>query len=339
VKDIRVVLSRHLSGSTRHRVYRPANHRPFLVWGFSYPMTTTQLSIPNLRYDVPLAPLTTYRIGGPADLFVDVHDKEALALAVIEARAAGVPWFLLGTGANILIGDRGFRGLVIHNHADHIRLEGTRLTAESGATIADLIATAADAELSGLEHFAGIPSSVGGAIWQNLHFLAPDRLRTLFIEEVVEASEILDCSNARHVVDPAFFEFGYDDSRLHHEEIVVLDVTFQLSSRPRAAILDQARENLRWRAERQPSIEAFPSCGSVFQKIEGVGAGRLIDQAGLKGHRIGGAQVSPKHANFLVNNGGATARDVLDLVALVQNKVERQTGYRLEMEIGLVGEF
>jgi UDP-N-acetylmuramate dehydrogenase len=302
-------------------------------------MTPTQLAIPNLQHDVPLAPLTTYRIGGPADLFVEVHDKETLAQAVIEARASGVPWFLLGTGANILIGDQGFRGLVIHNQAGNTRVNGTRLTAESGATIANLIDTTADVELSGLEHFAGIPSSVGGAIWQNLHFLDPDRERTLFIEEVVEASEILDSGNTRHIVDREFFAFGYDDSRLHHEEIVVLDVTFELVTKPRADILHQARENLRWRAERQPSVHVFPSCGSVFQKIEGVGAGRLIEQVGLKGHRIGGAQISPKHANFLVNLGDASARDVLDLAALVQDRVERQTGYRLEMEIGLVGEF
>lgn len=302
-------------------------------------MDSTRLSLPGLRHDVALAPLTTYRIGGPADLFVEVRDKEELARAVIEARRAGIPYFLLGTGANILVGDKGYRGLVIHNRASGTRIDGTSLTAESGATIADLIGITADAELSGLEHFAGIPSSVGGAIWQNLHFLAPDRKRTLFIEEVVETAEILDRGDERRVVDRAFFEFGYDDSRLHHEEIVVLDVTFDLTPKPRREILNQARENLRWRAERQPSVEQYPSCGSVFQKIEGGGAGRLIDQVGLKGHRLGGAQISPKHANFLVNVDGATARDVLDLAALAQREVERQTGYRLEMEIGLVGEF
>ncbi|HEV2128441.1 MAG TPA: UDP-N-acetylmuramate dehydrogenase [Thermomicrobiales bacterium] len=302
-------------------------------------MATTHLSLPNLQYDIPLGPLTTYRIGGPADLFVEVHNRDALAGAVIAARAAGIPWFLLGTGANTLIGDKGFRGLVIQNRADATHIAGTRLMAESGATIARLITISAEAGLSGLEHFAGIPSSVGGAIWQNLHFLAPGRMRTLFIEDVVESAEILDTSNSRRTVDRDYFEFGYDDSRLHHEEIVVLDVTFALSPKPTAEILHQVRENLRWRVERQPSVEQFPSCGSVFQKIAGVGAGRLIDQVGLKGHRIGGAQISPKHANFLVNVGGATARDVLDLVDLAQREVERQTGYRLEMEIGLVGEF
>jgi UDP-N-acetylmuramate dehydrogenase len=297
------------------------------------------LTIPNIQHNVPLGPLTTYGIGGPADVFVAVHTAEELAAAVVAARAAGAPWFLLGTGANILVGDKGFRGLVIHNRADATSIDGRMLTAASGATITDLIDITAEAELSGLEHFAGIPSSVGGAIWQNLHFLAPDRQRTMFIEEVVRFAEILDAANQRRIVDREFFEFGYDDSRLHHEEIVVLSVTFELAPKATAAIRHQARENLRWRAERQPPVEAFPSCGSVFKKIEGVGAGRLIDQAGLKGHQIGGVQISPRHANFLVNTGNGTARDVLDLVALAQAEVQRQTGYRLEMEIGLVGEF
>jgi UDP-N-acetylmuramate dehydrogenase len=297
------------------------------------------LSIPNLQRDVSLAPLTTYRIGGPADLFVAVHSAAELLAAVCAAREAAIPWFLLGTGANILVGDGGFRGLVIHNQAAAARIEGTRVTAESGTTIAALIAMTAEAELTGLEHFAGIPSSVGGAIWQNLHFLAPDRQRTLFIEDVVRSGRILDAHNQVREVDREWFAFGYDDSRLHHEEIVVLDVTFELDYSSTPAILGQAQENLRWRAERQPPVEEFPSCGSVFKKIEGVGAGRLIDQAGLKGRQVGGVQISPKHANFLVNVENGTARDVLDLVALAQREVRALTGYELEMEIGLVGEF
>jgi UDP-N-acetylmuramate dehydrogenase len=299
----------------------------------------TTISLPNLQRNVSLAPLTTYQIGGPADLFVAVHSVDELVAAVRAAREAAIPWFLLGTGANILVSDKGFRGLVISNRADAASIDGTRLIAESGATVADLIATTAAAEFSGLEHFAGIPSSVGGAIWQNLHFLAPDRQRTLFIEDVVRTARILDVNNDIHEVDRDWFAFGYDDSRLHHEEIVVLDVTFELERKPREEILQQARANLSWRAERQPPIEEFPSCGSVFQKIEGVGAGRLIDQAGLKGRRIGGVQISPKHANFLVNVDHGTARDVLELVDLAQKEVRRQTGYELRMEIGLVGEF
>lgn len=296
-------------------------------------------SLPGLEHNVPLGPLTTYKIGGPADFFVAVHNATELADAVKAARADDVPWFLLGTGANILIGDGGWRGLVIHNQSDHITFDGDRVTAESGAVFADLIEQAAEHELSGLEHYAGIPSSVGGAIWQNLHFLAPDRESTMFIESVVETARVMLANNDIVEVDGDWFNFGYDDSRLHHEEIVVLDVTFKLEPASRQAVLEQAARNLQWRSERHPNLIEFPSCGSVFKKIEGIGAGRLIDGAGLKGYRIGGVHVSEKHANFLVNPEGGTARNVMDLVHHIQRTVKEDSGYDLEMEIRCVGEF
>lgn len=300
---------------------------------------TTRLALPKLKHNVPLGPLTTYQIGGPADAFVQVTSIDELVRVITVAREYDLPWFLLGTGANILIGDRGIRGLVIHNRANSVSIDGTMLTAESGATVAELIALTADLGLSGFEHFAGIPSSIGGAMWQNLHFLAPDRQSTLFIESIVESAEILDSEGHRRIVDRDFFEFGYDDSILHHEEIVVLSVTFALSKKPTTDIIAQAEANLAWRIARQPQIDEFPSCGSVFKKIEGVGAGRLIDKVGLKGHQIGGIQISPIHANFLVNLGGGTAQDVLDIAHHAQAKVHQDTGYSLEMEIHLVGDF
>lgn len=296
-------------------------------------------SLPNLERNIPLGPLTTYKIGGPADLFVEVHTYDELANAVRAARADESPWFLLGTGANILIGDGGWRGLVIHNKSNHTSWDGEYVTAESGVVMADLIQEAADHELSGLEHYAGIPSSVGGAIWQNLHFLAPDRESTMFIETVVESARVMLADNQVIEVDRDWFNFGYDDSRLHHEEIVVLDVTFKLERSTREAILDQAAKNLAWRTERHPNLIEFPSCGSVFKKIKGIGAGRLIDAAGLKGYRIGGVNVSEKHANFIVNPHGGTAANVMDMVHHIQRTVKENSGYDLDMEIRCVGEF
>lgn len=296
-------------------------------------------TLPNLQRNVPLGPLTTYRLGGPADMFVTVRSNGELAAAITAARRQGTPWFLLGTGANILVGDGGFRGLVIHNKSNYARVEGNRLTAESGATIAELIDMTAEHGLSGLEHYAGIPSSVGGAIWQNLHFLAPDRQSTMFIETVVESARVLLANGEIIEVDCDWFNFGYDDSRLHHEEIVVLDVTFALEPSTKDAILAQAKANLQWRAERQPPVEIYPSCGSVFKKIEGIGAGRLIDGSGLKGYRVGGVHVSEKHANFLVNTDNGTAKDVMDLVRHIQTTVQADSGYFLEMEIRCIGEF
>jgi len=297
-------------------------------------------SLPNIQEHVLLAPYTTYKIGGPADYFLAVYSKDELVQAITTARKEDVPYFILGTGANILISDKGYRGLVILNRAANHSLNGTELTVESGATIADLIEFTAQQNLSGLEHFAGIPSTVGGAIWQNLHFLSPDRSRTMFIEEILQGAEVLTETGEVKAVTKDFFEFGYDQSILHHNhELIVLEATFALTSKPEAEIRQQAEENLAWRRSKQHQLDEFPSGGSVFKKIENVGAGRLIEQAELKGYQIGGIQVSPQHANFLVNTGGATAADVRAMIAHIQSEVQKKTGYQLEPEISFVGEW
>lgn len=290
-----------------------------------------------------LAPYTTFRIGGPADLFFEAHTADELARALLLARELGIPHFLLGLGANILIGDRGFRGLVIRNKAGHTRVmpEEHRLWAESGAVVfPDLTELAVSHGLSGLEHYVGIPSTVGGALWQNLHFLAPApaRERTMFIAEVTESAEILTEEGERRTVDVDYFQFGYDDSILHHRPDVVLSATFRLAPEDPARMRRIMEENLQWRRERHPPLDTEPSAGSIFKKIEGIGAGRLIDQCGLKGTTIGGAMVTPRHANIFINRGGATAADVRALIAHVQEVVERETGYRLEPEIAFIGE-
>jgi UDP-N-acetylmuramate dehydrogenase len=296
----------------------------------------------RLRTNVPLAPFTTFKIGGPADMLYDATAADDLANAVTAARAAGIPFFVLGLGANILIGDRGFRGLVIRNTAAHLEFPAPdTIRAESGAIMADLIRVAVDRGLSGLEHYVGIPSTVGGAVWQNLHFLAPapGRERTMFIEEVTESVELLTTAGERLAVSGSEMQFGYDTSRLHHSGEIALAVTFNLAKGDRAAMQQVMQENLSWRGSRHPWLEHHPSAGSIFKKIEGIGAGRLIDQCGLKGHAIGGAQISHMHANIIVNNGGATAADVRALIAFAQKAVLEKFGQRLEPEIGFVGEF
>lgn len=302
------------------------------------------LGADRVREAVHLAPFTTFRIGGPADLFYEATDAEELARSILAARSIGLPHFLLGLGANILIGDRGFRGLVIRNRADHVevnRSAGT-IRAESGAAVwPDLIEIAIAHGLSGLEHYPGIPSTVGGALWQNLHFLAPApaRERTMFIAEVTEGAEILTEEGERRTVGVDYLEFGYDTSILHHRRDVVLAATFRLAPEDPEVMRRIVRENLEWRRERHPPLDTEPSAGSIFKKIEGIGAGRLIDQCGLKGTRIGGAMVTPRHANIFINAGNATSADVRALIAHVQEVVEQRTGYRLEPEISFVGEF
>jgi len=289
-----------------------------------------------------MAPYTTFRIGGPADVLYDATTADELATAVTAARAARIPVFVLGLGANILIGDAGVRGLVVRNCANAITMDANgRVRAESGATVADLIRRCVAAGWSGLEHYVGIPSTVGGAVWQNLHFLspAPERERTMFIAEVVAAVELLLPSGLRTLVDADEMAFGYDTSRLHGSGEVALAVDFQLTAGDVFVMHRILQENLSWRGARHPWLEVHPSAGSIFKKIEGVGAGRLIDQCGLKGFRIGDAQISHIHANIMVNLGAARAADVRALIAHAQTAVFERFGQRLEPEIGFIGEF
>jgi UDP-N-acetylmuramate dehydrogenase len=304
-----------------------------------------RLDAGTLRRQETLAPYTTFKIGGPADLFYEPASADALASAVLAARDTGLPYFVLGLGANVLIGDRGVRGLVIRNtaRAHEFRAAGETclLWTESGAIVKDLIQESVARGWSGLEHYVGIPSTVGGAIWQNLHFLspAPARERTMFIAEVFESCEILSEENERKVVGADYVKFGYDDSVFHHRRDVVLSTTFRLARGDQAAMQRILQENLSWRGGKHPWLDWHPSAGSIFKKIEGVGAGRLVDACGLKGFRVGGAQISHIHANIMVNLGGATARDVRELIAIAQEAVERKCGVHLEPEIGFVGEF
>ncbi len=302
-----------------------------------------RLGAGRVARDVLLAPYTTFRIGGPADFFYEASSAEELAGAVLLARECGIPYFLLGAGANILVGDRGFRGLVIRNRAAGIAIDDDgRVTAESGVLVYhDLIQATVSRGLGGLHHFVGIPSTVGGAIWQNLHFLSPppDRERTVFVEEVVFGARILSAEGDVRQVDRDYFAFGYDYSILHERADVVLEVRFQLTPTPQEELRETIRENLRWRDDRHPDLWLYPSAGSIFKKIEGIGAGRLIDQCGLKGRVIGNAQIFHKHANIIVNLGGATSTDVMQLIDLARETVLRELGYQLEPEIGLIGEF
>lgn len=308
----------------------------------SYRQLIRRLDAKRLKRNEPLGQYTTFKIGGPADLFYDATSTDDLAGAVTAARELHIEYFVLGLGANILIGDRGFRGLVIRNTSSHLEFrDDGRLWVESGAVMAKLIPLAVERGLSGLEHYVGIPSTVGGAVWQNLHFLspAPARERTMFIAEVFESAELLTHDGRRMTVDRDYMNFGYDTSTLHKQRDVALAVTFKLDPCDQAVMHRIMQENLSWRGGKHPWLEYHPSAGSIFKKIEGVGAGRLIDQVGLKGFRHGDAQISHIHANIMVNLGKATAKDVRELISIAQSKVEERFAQHLDPEIGFIGEF
>ena len=297
----------------------------------------------RVRRDVPLAPHTTFRIGGPADLYYRARSAEELRLAVASAEELGIPAFVLGRGANVLFGDRGFRGVVVRCDIAGVEfLPEGRVVAGAGVdTFPDLINATVARGLGGIHHFVGIPSTVGGAVWQNLHFLspAPERERTVFWEEVMEGATILTPGGEVRRVGTEYFRFGYDYSVIHDTGDLVLDVSLRLTSAPIGELRRVMRENLAWREARHPDLWLYPCVGSIFKKIEGIGAGRLIDECGLRGHVHGAAEIFHRHANIIVNLGGATAEEVRTLIDLARSTVLRETGYALETEIGLVGEF
>lgn len=290
----------------------------------------------KIQEGIELAPYSTYKIGGKADYLIEVMDVLGLLSAIEWAEEKEIPYKVIGLGANVLFADEGYRGLIIINRAKGYHFEGNSIIAESGAVVGDLIAVCLEKGLSGIEHFIGIPSSVGGALRQNLHFLSPDRESTLYMGDLLESAKVLAEDGTIQEVDKEYFGFGYDDSVLHHSNVIVLEATFGLKPGDKAEMRKVMSENLAWRNAKQPQLDEFASCGSVFKKIEGVGAGRLIDEAGLKGKTIGGAQVSPKHANYLVNLGNATSADVKALIELVQKKVKSKTGYNLEPELEII---
>ena len=297
----------------------------------------------RVRRNVPLAPHTTFRIGGPADLYYRARSAAELRLAVASARELGIPSFVLGRGANILVGDRGFRGAVVRCDISGVEFlpEGGVVAGAGVETFPDLINATVARGLGGIHHFVGIPSTVGGAVWQNLHFLspAPERERTVFWDEVMEGATILTPRGEVRRVPAEYFRFGYDYSVIHETGDLVLDVSLRLIPAPAEELRRVMRENLAWRGARHPDLWLYPCVGSIFKKIEGIGAGRLVDECGLKGYVHGAAEIFHKHANIIVNLGGATAVEVRTLIDLARSTVLRETGYALETEICFVGEF
>jgi UDP-N-acetylmuramate dehydrogenase len=277
----------------------------------------------------PLAPLTTWRIGGPAELVAVPADREDALLAVRWARAEGVPWRALGNGSNLLVPDAGVAGLVLRLRRvlDRVRQDGCRIEAGAGASFPALARLCASRGLAGLEFAAGIPGTLGGAIVMNAGW------HEFEIANAVLSVESLDADGQVRVHDRRACAFAYRRSRFRGGGGLVLGATLGLAPAPAHEISARLEAFAASRKANQPT--ELPSCGSVFLKPEGDFAGRLIEQAGLKGLRVGDVQVSPKHANFFVNLGRATAADALALVERVEREVLARFGVRLVREFEL----
>jgi UDP-N-acetylmuramate dehydrogenase len=282
--------------------------------------------------DEPLARFTTMRVGGPADLFATVHNVHELRAIVRFARARAIPLTILGRGSDVVIADAGIRGLVVQNRAEGSRVEGSRYVAESGVPMARAATETQKAGLTGLEFGLAIPGTVGGAVWANAGAHDAD------VASILESADLLlaDGTDATVAVDE--LELRYRDSRLkHHPEEVVLGATFRLSPAEPDVIAGRLDEIRRWRREHQPL--GIPSAGSTFRNPPADSAGRLIDSIGWKGRTRGGATVSEKHANFIVNDRKGTAADVRGLIDDVRAAVAAETGIALEEEVVFLGDW
>jgi UDP-N-acetylmuramate dehydrogenase len=281
----------------------------------------------------PLARFSTMRVGGPADLFAEVRNLFELRAIVRFTRSRDIPLFLIGRGSDLVISDAGIGGLVVLVRAAGLRVEDRRLVAEAGVQMAKLATESRKAGLSGLEFGLAIPGSVGGAVWANAGAHGGD------VRGVLEHALVVGADGEERALGPDQLGMAYRETALKRgwpgRPDVVLEATFALEPADSDTITERLADIRRWRQEHQPIGQK--SAGSVFRNPEGDSAGRLIDELGLKGQTVGGAMVSPKHANFIVNTGDATASDVRELAELVRESVRRERGIELEYEVEFVG--
>lgn len=283
-----------------------------------------------IRTGVPLDKYTTLRVGGPADFFCEPESADELSRLLSAAEEMEMPVLLMGNGSNLLIRDGGFRGLVLHMGKGLSRIERTDggLRAGAGALLSTLARAAQEHHLTGLEFAQGIPGSVGGGLYMNAGAYGGE------LGKVVSSVRVLDNGKER-TLNADEMGFAYRHTRAMEENWVILEANFRLEEGNPGEIAAAMQDFASRRREKQP-LE-YPSAGSFFKRPPGHFAGALIEQSGLKGYAVGGAQVSEKHAGFLINRGGATAADFLRLMEYVQDTVEKRFGVRLEPEVRIVG--
>lgn len=310
------------------------------------------------RIDVPLSLYSTLKVGGKADLFYVAHTTSELVKAYQEALSLHIPVIVLGGGSNLLIGDNGIRGLVIKNMSKEIIVRGMKgkylqgeptgtvyVEADSGVIFNSFVRWSIEEGYKGIEMHLGLPGSVGGAMYMNSKWTNPPGA----IGDVVHQAQLLTVKGEVITVPASYFQFAYDTSILQKTKEIVLSVTFEFERESKDILWEIANRSIAYRRESQPQGVFTPGC--TFRNIREAdalaiptpgnttSAGFLIDAAGLKGHTVGRAQISPVHANFIVNLGGATAKDIVTLISFVKERVKQKFGVQLEEEIIKIGEF
>ena len=291
------------------------------------------LAAENIYYEEPMAQHTSFRIGGPADVLTTPENPDQIREILAVCREAEVPFFVLGNGSNLLVSDKGYRGVVIQigRKMSGVTIEGERIRAGAGALLSGIAASARNASLTGMEFAGGIPGSLGGAVVMNAGAYGGE------MKDILEEGKVITPEGEEKILPAGELSLGYRTSIIKEKEYIVTEASLKLTPGDMEEIRRTMKDLQQRRSDKQP-LE-FPSAGSTFKRPEGYFAGKLISDAGLRGYQVGGARVSDKHCGFVINAGGASAADVRKLMADVQEEVYRQFGVMLEPEVKFLGEF
>lgn len=298
-----------------------------------YEFLRSQVSEECIKKDEPMGRHTTFRVGGNADFFVEIGSSQELASIIKYLKQTDHSYFILGNGSNLLVGDKGYEGVILHlgDRFDRIQVENDVVTAQAGALLSTVAKTAAKNGLTGLEFASGIPGTIGGAMVMNAGAYDGEMKQVVTqVTVMTEQGEILELDNET-------MEFGYRTSIVKNRPLVVLSAQMTLVKGNMAKIQEKMDDFRNRRRSKQP-LE-YPSAGSTFKRPEGYFAGKLIMDAGLRGYRIGGAQVSEKHCGFIINVGNASAADISELMDEVAERVKDQFAVTLEPEVIRIGNF
>ncbi|MCI8773246.1 MAG: UDP-N-acetylmuramate dehydrogenase [Lachnospiraceae bacterium] len=287
----------------------------------------------RMLFDEPMSRHTTFRVGGAAECMVLIEREEELLKLVPYLNQIEQDYFILGNGSNLLVGDKGYRGIVIKlgEGMNRITVEGDHIYVQAGALLSRTAAVARDAELSGMEFAAGIPGSIGGGVVMNAGAYDGE------MKQITESVKVMDQEGRILVLDNDTMEFGYRTSIIKNRPFIVLEVVLRMQAGRKDEIQTKMDELMARRQSKQPLN--YPSAGSTFKRPEGYFAGKLIMDAGMRGYRIGDAQVSDKHCGFVVNIGNASAADVKEVIEEVQERVKERFHVNLEPEVIFLGDF
>lgn len=288
----------------------------------------------KVEKNIKLANYSSFKVGGPADLFLTPQNAESLKEIMPYLYQAQLPYFILGKGSNLIISDKGYRGIIVYTgELNNYQLKGKLITAETGIELAELAEIALENSLSGFEFAAGIPGSLGGALYMNAGAYGGE------IKDVIKKARLVNKKGELKVLNKKDLKLSYRSSLLQQKEekLIALDLTIELKTAKKEMIKEKMEDLHQKRWSKQPMD--LPSAGSIFKRPPGHYTGPLIEKAGLKGYQIGGAQVSEKHAGFIVNKGGATAEDIVNLINKIKKEVYKISGVQLKVEPRFLGEF